>query len=191
MVEDRTTWAGRRTPSLTRFRRSPREGVVTVIVAVLLYLAAGNQEKQLDAVLQALALLIAAYFVVPLGEVTFHAFRAPTKELQFENERLTESLQRLSTELKVLRREQDAVVNVRPRITCDEVRSAVFTYGTSIGPQSHRYRVRAWQVWFRNRPAIQTEDATASNVTAEVEFRNSDGTSLLRCFGVWAIAQEA
>jgi hypothetical protein len=89
---DSTAWACRNTPALTRWRRSPREGVITVLVAALLYYLASTQEQRMNAVIQGAALLVVAYLVVPLAEFCINVFRAPSLALQRNNDQLGSEL---------------------------------------------------------------------------------------------------
>ncbi len=59
----------------------------------------------MDAVVQGVAVLIVAYFVVPLLEVSVHAFRAPAVRLQLENERLATTVSELTAQKNQLERD--------------------------------------------------------------------------------------
>jgi hypothetical protein len=85
---DAANWAGRRTGSLVRFRRSPREAVSAIALAVVLYFAASSQEQEVAAIVRAVAAVIVAYFLMPLLEVSWQAFRAPSLQLQTANLKL-------------------------------------------------------------------------------------------------------
>jgi hypothetical protein len=80
---DRAQWASRNTGSLS-LRRSRRQLFETLVGAVLLYWAYQRfwPGQQMQAVVEFVSALIAAYLIVPLGEYAINVWRAPSLKLQ-------------------------------------------------------------------------------------------------------------
>jgi hypothetical protein len=82
----------------------------------------------MDATVQALATLVAAFFIAPLVEVAFQAFRAPSIELQRSNETLQGRVTALEGELATVQSRLSQLLDAKPDVNAQVIEAGDMVY---------------------------------------------------------------